>query len=102
MAAQFHGDALHGQVRAVVDGAGRLVGITIDATVLRRPAGAVAEAILAAVTQAQSAAAAAAVPPDHQQLMAGVEADLAAADREADRRLAEFQSTVADLLRWQR
>jgi hypothetical protein len=55
--AQFSGSAAGGQTRAVVDAEGRLVELTVDALLLRRPPRGVAEAILSAVQQAQDAAA---------------------------------------------
>jgi hypothetical protein len=102
------GSAAGGQTRAVVDATGRLVELTVDALLLRRPPRGVADAILAAVTEAQDAARASApsaapapaaeVPAFDQ---AQLDADVAALEREADRRLSELSAIVSDLIRHQ-
>ena len=108
--AQFSGSAAGGQTRAVVDAEGRLVELTVDALLLRRPPRGVAEAILSAVQQAQDAAArslaadASAGPADDAADTfdpARLAADVAAAEREADRRLSELSAIVSDLIRHQ-
>ena len=103
--ARFSGSAAAGQTRAVVDGTGRLVELTVDALLLRRPPRGIAEAILTAVQQAQDAAAEARPAPDSPAVDGfdpeRLAADVAAVEREADRRLSELSAIVADLIRHQ-
>src|SRR5690242_2221864 len=54
---RFSGSAAGGQAKAIVDGDGRLVDLTVDALLLRRPPRGIADAILSAVQQAQDEAA---------------------------------------------
>jgi DNA-binding protein YbaB len=92
---QFTGSAADGRVRAVVDARGLLVDLRLDASFLNRSPETVANAIIAAVREAQEAAAPAEPAVDDQQIAA----DLEAIDREADRRLAELNVIVSDLIR---
>jgi DNA-binding protein YbaB len=110
--ARFAGSAAGGQTRAVVDGTGRLVELTVDALLLRRPPRGVADAILGAVAEAQDAAdreRARAVDqtmdqgPDGnvgQDMVRDITSDLEAAERETDRRLSELSAIVSDLIRY--
>jgi len=90
------GSSADGRVRAAVDATGRLVDLVLDGDLLRRPAWVVADAIVAAVTQAQDAVRRPAGAPLDLQAIA---ADVEAAGRDADRRLAEFTTVVSDLAR---
>jgi len=105
--ARFSASAASGQTRAVVDEDGRLVELTVDALLLRRPPRGIAEAILHAVQQAQDEAAAARRAPDPAGDLGGafdpdrLAADVATVEREADRRLSELSAIVADLIRHQ-
>lgn len=107
--ARFSASAASGQTKAVVDGDGRLVELAVDALLLRRPPRGIADAILSAVQQAQDAAAAArpaadpAGPADlgHAFDPDRIAADVAAVEREADRRLSELSAIVSDLIRYQ-
>jgi hypothetical protein len=83
------------RVRAVVDGTGRLVDLTVSSELLRSPARNVAQAVFTAVTEAQVAAAAATGPGLEQHLADA----LAEVTRDADRRLAELATLVSDVSR---
>ena len=83
------------RVRAVVDGTGRLVDLTISPELLGSPARNVAQAVFEAVTEAQSAAAAGGGSDLERQLGDA----LAEVTLEADRRLAELATLVADVSR---
>ncbi|BCB91117.1 hypothetical protein [Phytohabitans suffuscus] len=93
--------------RAVVDAAGRLVGLSLEARLLRGSPETVARVVVAAVTAAQDAAAAGlpvagaeAVPPESADAARRELADaLAEAELEAERRLSELRVLVADLAR---
>jgi len=102
---RFSGSAAGGQAKAIVDGAGRLIDLTVDALLLRRPPRGIADAILSAVQQAQDEAAAARPAPTGAAVPAvdadRIAADVAAVEREADRRLSELSAIVSDLIRHQ-
>jgi DNA-binding protein YbaB len=102
---RFSGSAAGGQAKAVVDGDGRLVDLAVDALLLRRPPRGIADAILSAVQQAQDEAAAARPTPstaaDVQLDPDRITADVAAVEREADRRISELSAIVSDLIRHQ-
>jgi YbaB/EbfC DNA-binding family len=88
-----------GLVRVVVGDDGRLVDLVLDRELLDRPAWAVAEAVVAAVNEAQDAIRA------RRAELADPGAFAAALDEanlEAERRLAEFGTMVSDLSRYQR
>jgi hypothetical protein len=90
-----------GPVRAVVDGTGRLVGLSLDTRLLHQSRDAVAEAVIAAVTHAQDAAAAHRAP--ERDAGEGIQQRLAVAlddaTWEAERRLSELRVLVSDLAR---
>jgi len=100
---RFSGSAAGGQAKAIVDGDGRLVDLTVDALLLRRPPRGIADAILSAVQQAQDEAAAArpAATASSSFDTDRLAADVAAVEREADRRLSELRAIVSDLIRHQ-
>jgi len=100
---RFSGSAAGGQAKAIVDGAGRLIDLTVDALLLRRPPRGIADAILSAVQQAQDEAAGARPTPSPAADVAldpdRIAADVAAVEREADRRISELSAIVSDLIR---
>ena len=102
---RFSGSAAGGQAKAIVDGAGRLIDLTVDALLLRRPPRGIGDAILSAVQQAQDEATAARPAPTDASVAAfdadRIAADVAAVEREADRRLSELSAIVSDLIRHQ-
>jgi len=111
--ARFSVSAAGGQTKAVVDGDGRLVDLTVDALLLRRPPRGIADAILSAIQQAQDEAKAARPTPATSDATVSdaaadgafdadrIAADVAAVEREADRRLSELSAIVYDLIRHQ-
>lgn len=100
--ARISGTEPDGLARAVVDGAGWLVDLRLDPSLMRRSAGAVARAVLTAVAKAQEAARA-----QSTEQFAGVQealsrqatADAEAYRHEAERRLEELSTLVSDLMR---
>jgi hypothetical protein len=95
---RFTGTTDDGQVRAVVDHAGRLVELVLEPALLRRPVWVVSEEIRTAIARAQTPAfpvAEADSPLDLNRLGEQVEA----IELEADRRMAELRMIVADLAR---
>jgi hypothetical protein len=102
---RFSGSAAGGQAKAIVDGDGRLIDLTADALLLRRPPRGIADALLSAVQQAQDEAAqarrAAAPTPVAPFDTDRLAADVTAVEREADRRLSELSAIVSDLIRHQ-
>jgi DNA-binding protein YbaB len=96
------GSASGNEAHAVVDGTGRLVDLQLDGDLLRQPTVAVIEAVLAAVTDAQETASALAEQERaqrHEVADQQLATDLAQANREAERRLAELTTIVSDLIR---
>jgi restriction endonuclease Mrr len=106
---RFRGSNASGMARAVVDEAGRLIDLELEPELLRRPAALVAGAVVSAVLDAQGQAAAIAAgspapaqerSQDEQRLgLQQLEAELERANLEADRRLSQFATLVADLNR---
>jgi hypothetical protein len=96
-------------VRAVVDGSGRLLELTVSDDLLRRPPWTVAAAVLEAATAAQDVASAAAGParpsgPGEPALDLRWLADATeAAGVEADRQVSRLQTSIDNLVRvWER
>jgi DNA-binding protein YbaB len=103
------GAAAGGLVRAVVDGAGRLVDLVLAPEALLWPAGELAEEIVTAAGRAHDAAgeqlAAAAEQAGAAQVpgpVARLATELADATREADQRFDELATLAQDMLRQQR
>ncbi len=100
-AVRVSASAADGQARAVVDGTGRLVGLELLPDLLHGPAEAVAEAILAAVNEAQDSARRA----DHpilsdvgESMRQRIADDFHEAQAAAERHLAEFNTFLSDLM----
>jgi len=106
---RFRGSNASGMARAVVDETGRLTDLELEPELLRRPAALVAEAVLSAVLDAQDHAAAITrsspaqaqdrPQAEQRQHLQQLEAELERANLEADRRLSQFATLVADLNR---
>jgi hypothetical protein len=98
---RFRGANASGLARAVVNESGRLIDLEIDPELLRRPAALVAEAVLSAVLSAQDQAGQREDSRDQVPAIdiERVQADFEEANREAERRLAEFAALVQDLSR---
>ena len=108
--AEFSGSAAGGQTRAVVDADGRLVELTVDALLLRRPprGGRRGDPVRRPTGPGRGR------PLVGGRRLSGpgrrcrghldparLAADVAAAEREADRRLSELSAIVSDLIRHQ-
>jgi hypothetical protein len=98
-----------GRVRAVVDGSGRLVDLTVSDDLLHRPPWTVTATVLDAVTAAHDVATASTSPaaeanPDGPALdLAWLTAATQAAGIDADRRVAQLHTTIDDLVQsWER
>lgn len=101
---RFRGANASGLARAVVNETGRLIDLEIDPELLRRPAALVAEAVLSAVLDAQDLAVRSGRPADGPSTVdelniERIQADFDEANREAERRMAEFAVMVQDLSR---
>jgi hypothetical protein len=109
VAARHVATSADGRVRAIVDGSGRLVELTLGDDLLRRPPWTVAAAVVETVTAAQDVASAAAGPPGPSS-PGGPALDLRwladateAASVEADRQVSRLQTTIDNLVRaWER
>lgn len=89
-----------GMARAVVDGMGRLVGLEVEPELLRRSSAQVAQAILAAVIEAQDQVPPAGPPVEESQVDTSQLAVMVEeAEMAAERRQAQFADLVAELAR---
>lgn len=97
----FRGSNASGLARAVVDATGRMIDVELDSELLRRPAALVAEAVLAAVLDAQDKAAQdrAMLDAEDRPAVEGLKEAVEQANLEAERRLSQFATLVSDLAR---